>query len=339
MMQDIALTSYVLEALEALEALASFSPTLSYPSLVSTKQLYASLPLSADSHYIRLLDLEGSSTTVRAGSNAAPLKRRLRVERLVQSSSFSALSYVWGKDDTTTHTVFCQTQGCNIPITANCHAALCQIRKQYGAVTIWVDAICINQVDNAEKSNQIPLMREIYSWAESVYIWLGEGNPQSDIAMQSLKTRALMRARLPFTWLAVMLTRPIKKRQERVDFRHRTWRDPLGRYNRFSFCLSVGKGSSTDILSLGRLRVATRSKSDKVYLNEVLDREWVRRAWTLQEAAMASEPIILCGDKILRWEDLILAIHNPDDENRRFPQQGHVQVYLLILPRQLMTIL
>jgi len=233
MLQDTGLPSH------ELEALASRSRTLSYPSLVSTKQLYASFPLPADSYYIRLLDLEASSTTRQAKSNVLPLKGRLRVERLVESLSFTALSYVWGNDDTTTHAVSCQPQGCNIPITANCHAALCQIRKQCGAVTLWVDSICVNQADNGEKSSQIPLMQEIYSWAEVVYIWLGEGNRQSDKTMRYLENRALLRARLPFTWLAVMSTRPAKKKREMVKFRHRTLKDPFGRCNIFLFCSSI----------------------------------------------------------------------------------------------------
>lgn len=64
----------------------------------------------------------------------------------------------------------------------------------------------------------------------------------------------------------------------------------------------------------GRLKGAASFSKPKVYLNEVLDREWVRRAWTLQEAALAPNPVILCGDQILRWEDLILAIYDPDDD-------------------------
>jgi hypothetical protein len=38
---------------------------------------------------------------------------------------------------------------------------------------LWIDAICINQKDNAEKATQIPLMGDIYSQTEQVIIWLG----------------------------------------------------------------------------------------------------------------------------------------------------------------------
>lgn len=46
-------------------------------------------------------------------------------------------------------------------------------------MTIWVDAICINQDDEDEKDHQIPLLDVIYSCATTVYIWLGAGTSTS----------------------------------------------------------------------------------------------------------------------------------------------------------------
>ncbi|KAK4500255.1 hypothetical protein PRZ48_008444 [Zasmidium cellare] len=40
-------------------------------------------------------------------------------------------------------------------------------------VLVWVDALCINQADLDERSRQVSLMKQIFSRAESVYIWLG----------------------------------------------------------------------------------------------------------------------------------------------------------------------
>ncbi|KAK8245475.1 heterokaryon incompatibility protein-domain-containing protein [Phyllosticta capitalensis] len=51
---------------------------------------------------------------------------------------------------------------------------------------IWVDAICMNQDDEEEKKKQIPLMEEIYTWAECTYVWLGSGSVESDNAMRWL---------------------------------------------------------------------------------------------------------------------------------------------------------
>ena len=46
-------------------------------------------------------------------------------------------------------------------------------------INLWVDAICINQDDDHEKSTQIPLMSDIYQSAMRVLIWLGDNSPIS----------------------------------------------------------------------------------------------------------------------------------------------------------------
>lgn len=136
-------------------------------------QLYDILPLT-DPKCIRVLDLE-------AGPSSAPLHGTLRVVDLETSPKFTALSYVWGKSGSIQHTILCN--GVDVPVTESCHEALCALRRIYGAVTIWVDAICIHQDNDKEKEVQIPLMNEIYTWAQAVYVWLGPGTDQSDKAI------------------------------------------------------------------------------------------------------------------------------------------------------------
>ena len=146
---------------------------------ISPAQLYDVLALSERSRFIRLLDLDAPSGSNVASNNSEPLTGHLRVACLENSPSFAALSYVWGEKSTLSHGILCRPHGCRIEITANCHAALCQIRKRFGAVTIWLDSVCINQADEGEKARQIPLMREIYTWAEETYVWLGPGNDEA----------------------------------------------------------------------------------------------------------------------------------------------------------------
>ncbi|KAK0634161.1 heterokaryon incompatibility protein-domain-containing protein [Immersiella caudata] len=42
---------------------------------------------------------------------------------------------------------------------------------------IWIDALCINQEDIQEKSNQVMLMASVYERARKVISWLGSGDP------------------------------------------------------------------------------------------------------------------------------------------------------------------
>lgn len=54
-------------------------------------------------------------------------------------------------------------------------AYLCKIEPL--PICILVDAICINQADNSEKSTQVGKMHAIYSNAALVIAWLGEAHP------------------------------------------------------------------------------------------------------------------------------------------------------------------
>jgi hypothetical protein len=95
--------------------------------------------------------------------------------------SFIALSYAWGSNRMT-HTIL--VNGHEIHVTANLHQALYQMRRQDESVLLWADAICINQQDVQERNYQVSHMTKIYSAAQEVVSWLGEGTEASDRAME-----------------------------------------------------------------------------------------------------------------------------------------------------------
>ena len=48
---------------------------------------------------------------------------------------------------------------------------------QKKARTLWIDAICINQADISERSQQVRFMPHIYARAQTVLVWLGSPSP------------------------------------------------------------------------------------------------------------------------------------------------------------------
>ncbi|KAI3400801.1 hypothetical protein diail_2010 [Diaporthe ilicicola] len=50
----------------------------------------------------------------------------------------------------------------------------------------WIDAICIDQNNVNERNHQVGLMKQIYSMASNVYIWLGPESENSRLAMDFL---------------------------------------------------------------------------------------------------------------------------------------------------------
>ena len=70
-----------------------------------------------------------------------------------------------------------------IAIRPNLHRALQRIRLQSQCVRLWVDQICINQVDGEERNLQVQQMGDIFRKAQNVWIWLGEQHSSSNEAM------------------------------------------------------------------------------------------------------------------------------------------------------------
>ena len=86
---------------------------------------------------------------------------------------YSALSYVWKsslENPAESHVI---NMGENsIGITHNCYEALTHLRSLFGEISIWVDAICIDQTRVEEINHQVKLIGDIYRRAHTVYVWL-----------------------------------------------------------------------------------------------------------------------------------------------------------------------
>ncbi|KAI4862762.1 HET-domain-containing protein [Hypoxylon rubiginosum] len=107
---------------------------------------------------------------------------------LVFCPSFEALSYTWADendDSAKSQSIFIGPFWDIIPITVNCDSAL-RLLLAKGHLDIWVDSICINQQDPRERSHQVSIMRDIYSKATQVLVYLGHADTYSDSAMEML---------------------------------------------------------------------------------------------------------------------------------------------------------
>lgn len=94
------------------------------------------------------------------------------VEKIGQRlAPYEALSYHWGSPEKTA-IIHCNNH--EIPITASLHDALQELRLPYAPRPLWIDALCINQVDVEERNKQVRRMRDIYKNAYRVMVWLGK---------------------------------------------------------------------------------------------------------------------------------------------------------------------
>lgn len=148
----------------------------------------------------RLLDLH-------PGEPDMPLIGALRKVRLSGHDVYEPLSYTWEdhptdvtKDGNDIHPFLFlhdnyDAEAC-IQLQTNCARALCRIRDDRVIRTVWVDAICINQSDLAERSRQVSLMERIYSRPHTVVVYVGHESKEhhSHMAMRLLNNPEMLNA-------------------------------------------------------------------------------------------------------------------------------------------------
>jgi hypothetical protein len=81
-----------------------------------------------------------------------------------------------------------EINGQPIAVRKNLWSALGHLRQRLPGIdqTLWVDALCIDQDNLAERGSQVSIMGSIYSIASKVLIWLGEESADSKAAFNAI---------------------------------------------------------------------------------------------------------------------------------------------------------
>jgi hypothetical protein len=175
--------------------------------------------------------------------------------------SFIALSYAWAaRFHSAIFPISCN--GRQLWVHHNLYSALPFLARHIEAnrlwgVAYWIDAICINQNDDAEKTSQIRLMNTIYRKAGKVLVWLGLAlKPE----WQELIPRAIE--------LLPLLV------------------EEYARHQRWSL--------DTNVVVDRKLSHLGRDVWEAIM--HLLRNPYFRRLWIIQEVALAKEITFLCGD-------------------------------------------
>uniref|UniRef100_A0A8H7NC92 Heterokaryon incompatibility domain-containing protein n=1 Tax=Bionectria ochroleuca TaxID=29856 RepID=A0A8H7NC92_BIOOC len=127
----------------------------------------------------------------------------------------------------------------------------------------WIDALCINQSDIDEKSQQIMMMSRIYKRATCVFIWLGGEDYETGRVVQHLANLAnlanLDEGRMPLL-------------------------------NEFILDVDMYK----------ELGIPPISVDDWVEIYKFCNRAWFSRAWIVQEVGLAKQTVVICGLYLFR---------------------------------------
>ncbi|KLP21242.1 uncharacterized protein LW94_132 [Fusarium fujikuroi] len=269
----------------------------------TARQVYDNLPLAQGSQYIRVLDVHKSDP-----ADSDRLTGTLRTVDLRALPKFTALSYVWGQGSY--HKIACN--GCDINITQSCYEALTSLRESCQSLTVWVDAICINQEDTGEKEQQIMLMGRIYTLAEIVYVWLGVGNTKTDQAAEYIGAISQFRLFPAKVWPSSQshTRRNLSRRLIEIGryilplaFRNLCI-EPLitERYQKYTLLWVIHAMPYARLIYAERIdQLSSLPFVSQDVIHALLDQAWLSRAWTSQEMTLASNPVLICGKQHIPW--------------------------------------
>lgn len=184
-------------------------PDFSFSKYESGPKTYGKLPLAQLNPFFKVLTkppgpgypepppmpLPGAETsppTISPASSSRPSrtdkkknKKPHRTSSRKSPENYIALSYAWGLESDPHHTIYVNDRP--VSVRQNLFSALREFRTtlaeyfnptsspgQKGA--IWIDALCINQSCDAEKSSQVQLMSMIYNYAGNILVWLGDNS-------------------------------------------------------------------------------------------------------------------------------------------------------------------
>ncbi|KAK4151849.1 heterokaryon incompatibility protein-domain-containing protein [Chaetomidium leptoderma] len=239
---------------------------------MTSQTLYANLSLppfrGTDDASIRLLALDADRSW------------RLNNTPLATCPTYKALSYHWG-DANDTLPISCN--GVEIQVTRNLHTALDQLKSTFpNGVTIWIDALCINQRDKVEQAQQVAIMHDIYSRAQEVLIWLEPSLlPENiDKCFAACRLYALR-------W--TLAGHRIKSRGGVTD---------------------DSPDVAWDMLQAMAIRVALRNGDKEIFTPGIMDgllkvfrQPYWSRVWIIQELCLAKKARILADGHWLSWTD------------------------------------
>lgn len=261
---------------------------------------YSPLP----ENHIRLLKVRRSDA-----SDGEHWSISLRTFDLKSAPRFKALSYVWGPpSNEEQHRVSCndahdarihdikQVNTGWMQLTPNLHQALPQVWRLDGLMSgkqtpFWVDAICINQQDEEEKSRIIRQMYDYFDHAKEVLMWLGPAADESDRVLAFFRHVCVESERRGYSFACSNSTHTFGGCLGSDGI---AW-DTSPRYEvetpeAFEVFLSrlVQHTCTGDVQLLQDTKIPSGVQA-------LFERDWFHRVWTFQEVELANQGQFICG--------------------------------------------
>lgn len=155
-----------------------------------------------------------------------------------------------------------------------------------------MDALCINQTSDVEKSWQVKMMDQIYSRAANTFVYLGPPTRESYEAMRTFS--AYGRKALKYGILSLSSG---PSPTDPFEFGYERWTlGPADSYGRKIITQVVH-----DMHDPSKLSPLTM-------LASIMQRPWWSRIWVLQELLLSPNPIFICGDQTISAREFVASV-------------------------------
>ena len=298
---------------------------MTFPSILSDHHYKA---LDPNQKQIRLLHLlpASKSSVIECSLNVVSLRIFRRKKSIFGGHGprpkWEALSYTWGEAGGSTSI---SLNGKPFLVRRNLWLALRSLRLSEEGRTIWVDAICVDQSNLEERSQQIQFMATIYKEAEKVIIWLGDADDLDRIAFVALseivKPYRFFTPQVPIGLIIVGILTAIcgSRNWTAVVFLLSLLRmavDSIYPWYRLKLLATTPNADEpfrplyNGMINFFRKHLFSKDFSDYIeglgqdlFLQQVwtrfgslLERSWFERTWVIQEAAHATSLVVRCGN-------------------------------------------
>lgn len=215
-------------------------------------------------------------------------------------AQYEALSYVWGKQSPDTIQPI-QLNGLSFNVGKNLEEALRQLRPRVGeSRVLWIDAVCIDQTNTQERSQQVAQMDNVYRNATRVIVWLG---PESDMSSGFFP-------KSEETSEDQQLEEFLLEHTDTLEFPFVRSRPGLpGPYDPYSRSFKGGCATADELIEKvnqvlreippGPVPPPCTFTADRCL--EILARPWWKRVWVLQELVLANKATVQCGPGSMGW--------------------------------------
>lgn len=207
--------------------------------------------------------------------------------------TFAALSYTW-KSASYPHPWGSRKNrnsatlnGQPFRVNQNLYEFLRSIAEELQHMWLWIDQLCIDQNNDTERSNQVSIMADIYSYADEVIIWLGpldERTVHAPLVLDFIK------------WAG-------------SDRHTRDLEDQARLFNRSGFCHV--RQHNADLHSNAYKHVVKDIEKARKLM---ADLPYWNRMWIVQELVLAKKLRIRWGSYWVSWENMTAA--QLDDDQR-----------------------